>query len=70
MARNNISMKYFEELLAKKGIEMAPHDHPIYSGGSSITLLSDTYRPYDQKDIVPHSNDRQSSMASQQKKHK
>jgi len=70
MARNNISMKYFEELLAKKGIKMAPHDHPIYSEGLSITLLSDTHGPYHQKDIVPHSNDKQSCTASQHKKHK
>ena len=35
-----ISMKAFEALLARMGIKMAPHDHPIYSEGSSITFLN------------------------------
>jgi len=38
--RKPISMAYFEEMAAKRGIKPAPPDHPIYSEGSSIMFIS------------------------------
>ena len=37
-----MSMKLSEEWAAKRGFLPAPHDHPIYSEGPSITFLQST----------------------------
>jgi hypothetical protein len=52
MKQKRISRAEWDKFFAENGIEMAPPDHPIYSEGPSITLLSRTSKPSEQKDIV------------------
>ena len=64
MKRQNISMAKFEEMGKAMGFSAAPKEHPVYSEGYSINLLSRTPKPSGQKDIVSLPSDTPNALDS------
>ena len=55
--RKPISQAKMAELDAKYGVTRLPPDHPIYSEGKQVTLLSQTRRPSKQPDTPANPTD-------------